>query len=118
MKWRLSLLIVNYNYCFFFFGNIFLSRSKNFPVLPPATTKVTDTITNISPMMIRVVSISPNTITPKNTAVTGSSTPRIAVGVEPMHCMASVVHINDIIVGKIVRATTLNHRYHCSGEGV
>ena len=95
-----------------------MGNCKSFPVLPPATTKVTDAITSISPMTMRVVSISPNTITPKKTAVTGSNTPRIAVGVDPMHCMASVVHINDIIVGKIVRAMTLNHRYHCSDEGV
>lgn len=69
----------------FFLGNIFLILSKIFPILPPATTKVTDVMTSINPNTILGVNTSPKMTTPKNTAVTGSSTPSIAVGVEPIH---------------------------------
>ena len=68
-----------------FEGNIFLNLNKIFPRLSPATTNVTDVITSISPITIRVVNISPKMTAPKNTAVTGSKTPNIAVGVEPIH---------------------------------
>lgn len=37
------------------------------------------------------VKASPNTATPKKTAVTGSSAPRMAVGVEPIYWTALVV---------------------------
>ena len=43
---------------------------------------------------------SPNTHMPIATAVTGSSAPRIAVGVEPIYCIEPVVHRNDTVVGK------------------
>ena len=48
-------------------------------------------------------------------AVTGSSAPRMAVGVEPMYCMALVVQRNEMAVGKMARATTLPQRYHLDG---
>ena len=50
------------------------------------------------------VRLSPKIVTPKNTAVTGSKAPRIAVGVEPMYCTACVVQRKDIAVGKIANA--------------
>ena len=59
-------------------------------MLPPATMKVTARIIITIPHTILGVSASPNTVTPKKTAVTGSSAPSIAVGVEPMYCMAPV----------------------------
>ena len=37
-----------------------------------------------TPSMMRGVSCSPNTATPKNRAVTGSNAPKMAAGVEPM----------------------------------
>ena len=57
---------------------------------------------------------SPKTVTPKKTAVRGSSAPRMAVGVEPMYWIACVVQRNDIAVGKMANATKLPHRYHVS----
>ena len=77
----------------------------------PATTIVTDDIISINPHTLRNVSVSSNTKIPKNTAVTGSKTPNIAVGVEPMYCMANVVHTNDIVVVKTDSANMLNHKY-------
>ena len=68
-----------------------------------------------NPMLSRRVSISPNTVTPKNMAVTGSSAPRMAVGVEPIYWMALVVHRNDTAVGKTARASKFPHKYHWSG---
>ena len=41
-----------------FEGNIFLNLSKIPPILSPATTNVTDVITNISPINMRVVMTS------------------------------------------------------------
>ena len=52
---------------------------------------------------------------PKNIAVTGSSAPRIAVGVEPMLWIAAVVHRKDIAVGNTARPSTLPHIYQCDG---
>lgn len=68
-----------------FEGNIFLNLSKIPPILSPATTNVTEVMTRISPNNMRVVTTSLNTTMPKNTAVTGSKTPNIAVGVEPIY---------------------------------
>lgn len=50
------------------------------------------------------VSTSPNTTTPKKTAVKGSSAPKIAVVVEPINLMATLIVSIEIIVGKIARA--------------
>ena len=55
---------------------------------------------------------SPKTVTPKKTAVKGSSAPRIAVGVEPMYWIAWVVQRNDMAVGKMASAIRLPHKYH------
>ena len=55
---------------------------------------------------------------PKNTAVTGSSTPSIAVGVEPMYWIASVVHINEMTVGKMDNARMLPHNHQRSVGGI
>ena len=76
---------------------------------PPATTMVTATIMSIRPMVLRMVSCSPKTVTPKNTAVTGSKAPRMAVGVEPIYCMAPVVQSRDIAVGITANAMRLPH---------
>ena len=78
-------------------------------MLPPATMKVTARIIITIPHTILGVSASPNTVTPKKTAVTGSSAPSIAVGVEPMYCMALVVQRNDMAVGKTASASRLPH---------
>lgn len=68
-----------------FEGNIFLNLNKILPSLSPATTNVTEVMTSISPINMRVVMTSLKTTMPKNTAVTGSKTPNIAVGVEPIY---------------------------------
>ena len=73
---------------------------------------------SMSPIAIRVVMTSWKTTMPKNTAVTGSKTPSIAVGVEPMYWIASVVHISDITVGKIDKAMMLPQSHHLSDGGV
>ena len=57
--------------------------------------------------------LSPNKSMPKNTAVSGSSAPRIAVGVEPILCIARVVHTSDIAVG---RRPSEIAQPHSSGE--
>ncbi len=73
------------------------------------------TITDTAPMMRMmpttsvIVSTSPNTHMPIATAVTGSSAPRIAVGVEPIYCIEPVVHRNDTAVGKIANPATQPH---------
>ena len=54
-------------------------------IFPPATTRVTAMIIRTIPVQSRNVIVSLNTITPKNTAVSGSSAPSMAVGVEPMY---------------------------------
>ncbi|CCZ95622.1 unknown [Alistipes sp. CAG:53] len=63
---------------------------------------------------MRSVNRSPKTATPKNNAVTGSSAPRIAVGVEPMRRMAPAIATSETIVGKSASATALTH---IRGEG-
>ena len=59
------------------------------------------------PQLNRSVRDSPKTTTPKKTAVKGSKAPKIAVGVEPIYCMAWVVQRNEIAVGKIAKAIRL-----------
>lgn len=83
---------------------------------PPAIISVTAAIIISIPHSIRGVNASPNTVTPIMTAVTGSNAPRIAVGVEPMYCMALVVHRNDIAVGNMASAMRLPHIYHFCGR--
>ena len=67
------------------------------------------------PSPSRAVIRSPNTVMPKMMAVTGSSAPRMAVGVEPMYWMALVVQRNEMAVGKIDSASTLSHMYQRDG---
>ena len=66
------------------------------------------------PQLNRSVRDSPKTTTPKKTAVKGSKAPKIAVGVEPIYCMAWVVQRNEIAVGKIAKAIRLPHKYQVS----
>lgn len=54
-------------------------------MLPPAMMRVTARMIIAMPQPILGVSGSPKTATPKKTAVTGSSAPRMAVGVDPMY---------------------------------
>ncbi len=54
-------------------------------ISPPATTVVTASTISTNPAHSRSVSVSPKTVMPKKIAVTGSSDPRMAVGVEPMY---------------------------------
>ena len=61
------------------------------------------------PRIMRGVSCSPKISTPKNKAVTGSKAPRIAVGVEPMYCMAFVIVTNEITVGKTASEIAFTH---------
>ena len=64
-------------------------------MLLPAMMIVTARIINNIPQPILGVKVSPNTATPKNTAVTGSSAPSMAVGVEPIYWTALVVQRED-----------------------
>ena len=66
------------------------------------------------PQLNRSVRDSPKTTTPKKTAVKGSKAPKIAVGVEPIYCMAWVVQRNEIAVGKIAKAIRLPYKYQVS----
>ena len=75
----------------------------------PAIISMTATMISTMPQPMRRVRVSPKTATPKNTAVTGSSAPRIAVGVDPIRFMARVVQRNEIAVGKSARASRLPH---------
>ncbi len=82
----------------------------------PATTAVTAIIMRDSPLVSRMVTVSPKTVMPKKMAVTGSREPRIAVGVEPMYCMALLVQKKDMAVGKMARASRLPHMYQWVGS--
>ena len=95
-------------------GNSFLKRTKWEVMLLPAIMKVTARIINTIPQHNLGVKDSPKTVTPKNTAVTGSKAPRMAVGVEPMYWIACVVHRNDMAVGKTASAIRFPHKYHLS----
>ena len=87
-------------------------------MLSPATTNVTEVMTRISPNNMRVVTTSLNTTMPKKTAVTGSKTPNIAVGVEPIYWMASVVQIKEMTVGNTDSAMMFAQSHHFSAGGV
>ncbi len=71
-----------------------------------------------SPMMIRGVSCSPNTAAPIITAVTGSSAPSIAVGVDPILLIAAVVQPNEIAVGKTASPTRQSQSHGAEAGGV
>lgn len=76
---------------------------------------VTATRISATPTPMRSVNRSPKTMTPKNNAVTGSSAPRIAVGVEPMRRMAPAIVTSETIVGNSASETALTH---IRGEGM
>lgn len=107
-------------YCLFFIcfkgnrGNNFLNRTKCVVILLPAIINVTARIINTIPQHNLGVRLSPKIVTPKNTAVTGSKAPRMAVGVEPIYCTACVVQRKDMAVGKIANAIRFPHKYHLS----
>ena len=86
--------------------------------LPPATTSDTAVMINARPMHCRMVSTSPNMATPNTMAVTGSNAPNMAVGVEPMYCIALVVHRNDMAVGKTASAIRQPHKYQRDGISI
>ena len=107
--------------CLYFFlrgnlGNIFLNLTKIVEILSPATTRVTAVMISVSPHTSRILNVSPNTVMPKNIAVTGSNTPSMAVGVEPIYCMASVVQTNETVVVNTDRANMFPHIYQCDGN--
>lgn len=60
------------------------------------------------PQMSRVVMVCPSTRTLRITAETGSSAPRMAVGVEPISWMARVVQASENTVGMIASAVRLS----------
>ena len=95
-------------------GNNFLNRTKCVVILLPAIINVTARIINTIPQHNLGVRLSPKIVTPKNTAVTGSKAPRMAVGVEPIYCTACVVQRKDMAVGKIANAIRFPHKYHLS----
>ena len=78
----------------------------------PPTITDTAPIINIMPTTSTTVRTSPKTNIPIATAVTGSSAPRIAVGVEPIYCIAPVVQRNETAVGKIANPATHPHNNH------
>ena len=80
-----------------------MTLSTEFPV-----TTIVVAVTISSPPTISCAVIGcPRKTTLKTTAVTGSKAPNIAVGVEPIICMAAEVHAKDNTVGIIANATRL-----------
>ena len=78
-------------------------------MLLPDTTSVTATSMSSNPAVSFAVRTSSNTKTPKITAVTGSNTPNMAVAVDPIYCMATVVHISETAVGRAASASASAH---------
>ena len=66
-------------------GNSFRNRNICVVMFPLAMIKVTEKMIITIPVASFGVNDSPNMVTPKITAVTGSNAPRIAVGVEPIY---------------------------------
>ena len=92
--------------CINFLGNIFLTWRMTLSTEFPVTTIVV-AITIISPPTISCAVIGcPRKTTLKTTAVTGSKAPNIAVGVEPIICMAAEVQADSVSVAGY--AGTLN----------
>ena len=60
---------------------------------------ITESNMSIMPHAMRRVITSPNSIMPSTAAVTGSSAPIMAVGVEPMQRMAMAINTSDMTVG-------------------
>lgn len=69
-------------------GKSFLKRTMYVVRLFLVMMNVTAMIINMIPQINRGVRLSPKMVTPKNTAVTGSSAPRMATGVAPMYWIA------------------------------
>lgn len=63
------------------------------------------------PMPRRSVIGSQNIITANNTADTGSNAPSMATGVEPISCMAALVHRSEKAVGKKAMARASAHSH-------
>lgn len=89
-------------------GQSFRKRNSCLWIVEEAITIVTPVIISKSPVNMRDVNCSPNITTPKKTAVTGSRAPKIAVDVDPIYCMARVVHKSDTAVGNTANATTFS----------
>ena len=87
-------------------------------ILPSDMTNATGMMISNRPIAIREVITSPKTNTPIITAVTGSNTPRIAVGVAPINWMALVVHSRESTVGNTARHRMLIHNRHSLVEGI
>ena len=74
-------------------------------------------ITISSPPTISCADIvCPRKATLRITAVTGSKAPNIAVGVEPIICMAADVQANDNTVGIMANAMRLYHPVDLTGN--
>ena len=63
-----------------------------------------------TPLTIRSVKCSLKKINPKNIAVIGSKAPSMAVFVEPINFIAMFIVSIEIIVGKIAKPKTHNHK--------
>ena len=97
-------------YLFLFnLGNIFFTLSSTWSTGPEATTiEVAATISS-PPAISLPVMAWPRSVTLNTTAVTGSRAPNIAVGVEPIELIATVVQLSESTVGKNARATRFIH---------
>ena len=69
------------------------------------------------PATRRVVRVSPKTVTPIATAVTGSKAPRIAVGVEPMIFTAFTMNMSESTVGTRPSIKPQPHELACVKTG-
>lgn len=70
---------------------------------------ITESNMSIMPHAMRRVITSPNSIMPSTAAVTGSSAPIMAVGVEPMQRMAMAINTSDMTVGTKPRVRAMPH---------
>lgn len=75
-----------------------------------AIIKITPVKINKIPVVFLKVKCSENNKIPKKIAVNGSSAPKIAVFVEPINFMASVIVSNEIIVGITAKHNTNIHK--------
>ena len=83
--------------------------SRKVGTLDPATMIVTALMIRMMPTMDLGERVSPNAMMPTNTAVTGSSAPRIAVGVDPIVWIAFVVQRIETRVRKTAMPTRQGH---------
>ena len=82
----------------------------------PVTTIVVAMIISIPPMISCIVIDCLKNATLKMTAVTGSRAPKIAVGVDPIICIAADVQAKDKTVGIIANAIRLYQPVCLSGS--